>query len=55
MSLNYLIKTARHLAEMFLRYLKDGKSKQSQTKALIIHLKKTFQRHLRNVSKTLLR
>ena len=55
---NCLVKTTRHLAGMFSRYLKRQvfrKSKQCLSKAVIKHLKKTSQRHLRSVSQTLLR
>ena len=55
MSNNCLVKTARHLAEMRPRCLKDSffcKSKQCLTKALIRHLKKTSQKCLQDTAKT---
>ena len=58
MSNNRLVKTARHLAAMFSRCLKESffcKSNQYLTKALTGHLKNISQKHFRSVFKTLLR
>ena len=58
MSNNCLAKTERHLAETFWRSLKYGFFKNLNSvwqKRWLDVLKKTSQRHLRSVSKTLLR